>query len=59
MDTVAVDRFDEALTKLINYYLDEYDMNNAEIVGVLEVIKYRYIGHCLEDADEIQDNDNN
>lgn len=48
----SVKDMEEALRKVIDYHISEYDICLAELVGTLEAIKFSFCKSCSEDEDE-------
>jgi hypothetical protein len=46
----------DKLYQVVDYFVQEYDMTNAEVVGVLEIMKSSIILDCLEDEGSEGDN---
>jgi len=51
MNQGGVDRLKEDIDSRIEYFRQEYDLNYAEVIGVLEMAKLDMFMECLEDGD--------
>lgn len=52
MSQNGVTRLSEALNDTIDYYKQEYDLNYAEVIGVLMLIVGDYQHEALEESDD-------
>ena len=57
MTQTAVEHLTNELTRLINRFRSEYEMNYAELVGAIELVKADIIDESLADDDVSDDED--
>lgn len=44
--------FADQAERVLDYFAQEFDITNAEVIGVLEMVKYRVMAETMADDDE-------